>query len=541
VSRPRRALSLVCAVALLAGGTTGAAAEPVDFAAVACSLPHRYLVRIWRGVEPDRSGDVVIVAREPNFVGANYPHSGPWDYLQEVPMFWYGPGIVPATGRVGRPVTSADVAPTQAALVGFEGFHAPDGRTMEEVVSPDRPAPRLIVVLVWDAGGRNVLEAFPGDWPVLRSLIPRGVWYENATVGSSPSITPATHATIGTGAFPRLTGQVDAEFRVGPTIMRAGDLGPQLLVAPTFGDVYDRAMLNEPLVGTLASVTWHLNMMGHGAQYSGGDADVAVLRVPTAADNEGEEGTVWNLQGKNRPWFRFPSYANDLPPLSEYTRPLDAEDGAIDGRWLDNDIAQLEEGWATPARVPYQQALYDAVIRREGFGADDVPDLLFINSKIIDHVSHLFSLNSPEMASTLRWQDAALADLIGTLNREVGRRRWVLLVTADHGAQYDPGVSGAFQVTPPRLAADIEAALGGDPDRPVTEAVRVSQIFLSDQGLRDNGVAEDVASFVLGYTKGQATDAPLPAAEADDRVFAAAFPTSILAEPLPCLPEASGA
>ena len=50
---------------------------------------------------------------------------------------------------------------------------------------------------------------------MLKSLIPKGIWYEHASVGSSPSITPATHATIGTGAYPRTTGQVDAEFRVG--------------------------------------------------------------------------------------------------------------------------------------------------------------------------------------------------------------------------------------------------------------------------------------------------------------------------------------
>src|SRR5439155_6884601 len=138
-----------------------------------------------------------------------------------------------------------------------------------------------------------VLDAYPDDWPVLRSLIPQGVWYEHATVGSSPSITPATHATIGTGDFPMHTGQVDAEFRLGGDLVRAGALGPVLLMQPTLADLYDRAMGNTPLVADLASVTWHLNMMGHGSLWGGGDRDIAVLRTATGGTNEGAEGTTW--------------------------------------------------------------------------------------------------------------------------------------------------------------------------------------------------------------------------------------------------------
>ena len=125
-------------------------------------------------------------------------------------------------------------------------------------------------------------------------------------MGSSPSITPATHATLGTGAFPMHTGQTDAEFRLGDDLVRAGALGPVLLMEPTLADLYDRAMGNEPLVGALASVTWHLNMASHGSLWGGGDRDIAVLRVPTQADNEGAEGTTWNLQGTYQPFYELP-------------------------------------------------------------------------------------------------------------------------------------------------------------------------------------------------------------------------------------------
>jgi Type I phosphodiesterase / nucleotide pyrophosphatase len=538
----RRGLAVVGSLLLVASMSVDRAGAAVDFVKVACSLPHDQLLRIWHGTEIDRSGDVIIVAKEPNFVGSNFPHSGPWDYLQRVPMLWYGPGIIPAKGVVKRPVTSADIAPTEASLLHFDAFHAPDGTAMTEALPINGKIPRLIVTFVWDAGGRDVLDAYPKDWPVLKSLIPKGVWYDNATVGSSPSITPATHSTIGTGAFPMRTGQVDAEFRVGPNLIRSGELGPQLLDYPTLADIYDRAMGNEPIVGDLASVNWHLNMMGHGSLFSGGDRDIAVLRAPeVTASNEGTEGTSWHLPGADQPWYTFPSYVNNLPPLSSYIRKLDQADGKIDDKWRQDDIQQLEGGWATPARVPYQDAMVDEVIKREHFGKDDVPDLLFENNKVIDHISHLFSVNSVEMQDTLHWQDAGLRDLIGTLNKNVGRGRWVLLLTADHGAQYNPKVSHAFQVTPSALQSDLETKFGnGDTAHPAIQGVRTSQIFLNVRQLQQNGYSvQDVASFVLNYTKGQATADPstLPAGTSGDHVFAAAFPTSVFAKPLPCLPE----
>jgi hypothetical protein len=522
--------------------TTSVEPVPGELSRAACALPHEQLLRIWRGVEPGRSGQIAVVPRAPNFLGSNFPHSGPWAYLQDVPLFFFGPGIIPPVGAVERSVTLADVAPTQAKLLGFDAFHPLDGIALPEVPAP-ATAPPLIVTLVWDAGGDSVLDTYPSAWPVLHSLIPRGVWYEHASVGSSPSITPATHATIGTGDYPMRTGQVDAEFRVGPELTRAGELGPVLLMEPTLADLYDRAMGNAPIVGDLASVTWHLNMMGHGSLWGGGDRDIAVLRTPTGGGNEGAEGTEWNLAGRDAAYYSFPSYVNDLPPLSAYTDAVDRADGALDGKWRQNSIAQYEGGWATPARIPYQTRMIEEVIRREGFGADSVPDLLFVNYKAIDHVSHIWSVNSPEMLDTLRWQDAALRQLIDALNADVGTGRWVLVLTADHGAQFDPKVSGAFQVTPAQLESDLRTAFPTKGPGDVIQAVRTSMVYVNEGTMRESGYTlNQIATFVLHYTKGQATPAgsSVPEAEHDDRVFAAAFPNAVLPR-LRCLPEARSA
>jgi hypothetical protein len=115
-------------------------------------------------------------------------------------------------------------------------------------------------------------------------------------------------------------------------------------------------------------------------------------------------------------------------------------------------------------------------------------------------------------------------------------------VTADHGAQFDPKVSGAFQVTPGQLQQDLEAAFPSSTGRSVFQAVRTSQIYVNEDALTASGYTlEQIATFVLDYTKEQGATDPstVPADQLDDRVFSTAFPIDLLPR-LSCLPEARG-
>jgi hypothetical protein len=307
---------------------------------------------------------------------------------------------------------------------------------------------------------------------------------------------------------------------------------------PTLADLYDRANANEPLVGILGTVTWHLNMGSHGSMWGGGDKDIAILRINT--DDEGAEGTEWNLQGKNQPFYTLPPYSNDVPLVSKYTQALDREDGKLDGRWRENDIEQLGGGFDTPARVPYQTAVIRRVFEEEEFGRDAVPDLFFVNYKIIDHVSHVWSGSSPEMSDAIRWQDRGVQDLIDILNENVGKRNWVLVLTADHGAQLDYSETGAFPIPPQGLEADLNARFDDGDEAPAVLRVRTSQVYMNLDEMKDGGYTlDDVARYINDYTKEEAAQDPstVPASERNDRVIAAAFPSESLSH-LPCLPEA---
>ena len=212
-SRVRRLLALALALVVCAGafvlrpaGRASAVSSDQDLIDQACSLPKELLLRTWRGWSADHGAEVSWIPKEPDFVGAGLPHVGPWDYLQDVPMLWYGPGYIKAQAPVRRPVTLAGIAPTQGEVVGYD-FAPIDGQPMTEAVltpqeRPNPNPPKLLVTMVWDAGGMDTLQAHPSAWPFLKSLMDRGTFYANATVGSSPTSTAQGHATIGTGASP---------------------------------------------------------------------------------------------------------------------------------------------------------------------------------------------------------------------------------------------------------------------------------------------------------------------------------------------------
>jgi hypothetical protein len=508
---------------------------------VCANVSHEVLLRTWHGYFPGRSGDIQIIPKYPNFVNGGLTHSTPFPYTQDVPVFLYGSGYV-RPGVYEQPITLADIAPTEGALLKYD-FHAPDGTAQDQALLPvdGRPLPRLLVTLIWDSGGMDVLNRWPNDWPYLRSLRSHGAWFTHATVGSSPSNTPTGHSIIGTGAFPMRTGFVDEYIRLNGKIQKPNANGPAFLMEPTLADLYDRDMGNRPIVGAIASLSAHIMMIGHGSLWGGGDKDLAVAREAQFGPTAGAESDVWNLTPAMAPYFTFPSYVNTLPPVTAYTRALDEADGRLDQAWRGHPFSELHNGFDTPARTPYQTRLVETVIEREGFGKDDVPDLLFVNYKAIDTIGHLFSADGVEMSDAVEYQDAALRQFVSFLDRVVGKGKWVMALTADHGTQRDPAVSGAFMIDVNKIDSLIAKAFDADGDGvPLIEKVRATEIWLNTSELADNGFTlDDVSQFIARMTQGQTfknQNTPLPGHE-DDPVFAAAFPSTMLSR-LPCLPEA---
>ena len=524
----------------------GKLAEPVEIETApapqgnwrqaACDLTPEQLTLIARGYSPDRSPDLTFVPRAPNYFGSftATSHSGPWDYVQRVPIVFYGPGFIRARGELqpARVATSADVAPTLAELLGMEWpADRPSTALTEALVDPeDRPTPpRLIVTIVWDGGGRDVLDQWPDEWPNLEAMIRGGTSFGNAVVGSSPPVTPAVHATIGTGTFPNEHGIVDIPLRIGNEVVGSwSDDSPRFLKTETLADIYDKQQGNASEIAMVGASEWHLGLIGHGAYLEGGDHDFAVMK------SQGGDNIT------NDAFYELPDYLSDLEGFEELVERVDREDGKADNRWLGNDILEdphlVQE---SPASTLYQTRVIKELLTKESFGQDDVPDLLFTNYKQIDLVGHRYNMLEPEMREAVRYTDQELGELIEFLNEWVGEEQWVIALTADHGSTPAAEAIGAWPISTPEVVADLSDHFGL-PASEIIDETRVTGFWLNRDGLAAAGISiEEVADFMLDMRiEDNAVDVDeLPEGyekRLDEHIFSAVWPAEHTDEILDC-------
>ena len=544
----KRVAAVVVAIGVIAAGVVaytrwsavdgpegGPAAAPAGaWLTASCALPPAQLRRVVAGTYEGRSPDVQFVPQAPHEFGSfeMTTHSGPWAYLQDVPLVFYGPGYIKSQGdlELDRPVSVADIAPTFAELLGTTLPDDRPGRSISEALLPaaDRTEPpRMIVLVVWDGGGWNVLDEWPRTWPNLKALMADGTSVQNVEVGSSPSVTPAIHMTMGSGDFPDAHGIVDIPMRNGDRVVNAfPNKSPKFMAIETLADLYDPTTENRAKVGVMAERAWHLGMMGHGAYLEGGDKDIAVL---THGASAGETFSI------NPTYYRLPAYLEAVPGFETDRETVDLSDGKNDGLWMGHPLqAEKEAGVTNPVWTRYQLRLMRKLWAAEGFGQDAIPDLFFTNFKEVDLVGHGFNMVQPEMRSTLEHTDDVLGQLVNQLDAQVGAGRWVLAMTADHGQGPDPRTTGAWPIGMEEFQRDIARAVGINDPGELYQGQRPTGIWFNPRTIARSGIAlEDVADYILDYTIGDNLigNQQAPAAyrdRLDEPLFAAAMPTNRL-------------
>ena len=505
-------------------GDPGRVFESNDAIERGCALGGEILGRLWRGYVPGRSFELLFVPQRPNYVGAfdYWGHSGPWDYLQNVPLVLYGPRIE-SLGRVPDAADPTDIYATVDELLDAD-LPPRRGTPLSEAIVDGKPGvPRLIATVVLDGVGRNVLRRWPGAWPHLKRLEEEGTSYVNAMLESSPSLTPATHATMATGAFPRKHRIPSIQMRRDDGSMTTANRGrdPRDIEMTTFADEYDLARNNRPLVGLLGWSAWHLGLLGHGKQLAGGDADHLGILLG--------RGRVVG----NNDFYSTPTYLPGERNLEEHARDLDRSDGEVDDKWMGHRVLA---GHVNPAWVYWQRDAVRRLLRREGYGSDRVPDLFFTNYKIADIAGHRFSMSSREMRAVIAAEDDALASLVRYLKREV--KDYVLIVTADHGHTPPSEETGSWPIDFLELDDDLQAHFGLSEDQSITEKATAAGFYLDNRARRDAGITKDkITEFVNSYTIAENWDGDLPEAfveRGDEHVFSAAFMDSDFPEIMEC-------
>jgi len=499
----------------------------------ASDLGAEYLELVVRAYHPERSGDLQLLVTP--YSTSNYPqestslvpndprtsHAVVWMYGERVPIVVWAPGLVEAQDHDER-VTLADLAPTTAALMGFDGYQAADGVTLPGITTPATP-PRVIVTFVIDGGGWNVLGRWPGAWPNLKALMREGATYRNAIAGSFPAVTASTHATIGTGAFPRTHGITGHNVRRGGGPVKAwgepGRVDPSFLLEPTLADRWSEQTENRAWVGEIGYQVWHVGMLGRGGRPMG-DVPVGVFW------NE-NGGGGWEPHHPDR--YRLPNVTPGLDRLAELSAGYDQPPPSP----FDPDGKKAM--CCFPPVVRYQGELIEATFDSEPIGQDDVTDLLYVNFKAPDYSGHVYNMDDPRQAEVLASVDQEIGDLVDLLVQRFGLGGFALIVTADHGQCPRIDANGGVRIDPIQLEEDLKGEFGSTVFRLVL-GVAPSEVYLDPKALADAGSStEDVAAFLSDYRYGENIGPYVrpPAVRRDrlqDRTFAAVLPKSFIAD-----------
>jgi type I phosphodiesterase/nucleotide pyrophosphatase len=394
------------------------------------SLPtdrQAFLEQFARAYFPGRTGQIVLVPREGHIITKRGPaqhfmHGSPWPYDSRIPFFFYGPRFI-RQGTYGEPVVQQDMAPTLAELLGVAMPATSVGRSQGTILKARTDPPRLILLAVLDGMRPDYFDRHAALLPTLDRLRRQGAWFSNARLNSLPTITSLGHATVATGADPRVHGIVANAFYDWVTGRPADaypGLSPRHLMALTLADVWNIRTKGRAIIVGQGSVSRAaIPLAGHGGCLLNG-------RPVIAASYNPERGE-WETNGE---CFRLPDYLKDqnVRRLWEGT----------DGRWMGHPIATSDDVRGSALFSRFETDALKLMIEREPVGADEITDLMLVNLKTADYVGHRYGPDSPELAATLAALDRDLAELIAAIEAKVGRDRYVLAVTADHGMPSEP-------------------------------------------------------------------------------------------------------
>ena len=513
---------------------------------MATSIGTDVMRHVQRGHVPGRSAEIMLVPKPHHYLiggwdletlGSDTPtldtsHPNPWSYLARVPIILYGDG---ATVReLEEPVDISQLAPSYARRIGFamDGTSAP----LPGFERPDPTPPKVIVTVVIDGGGWNTLQLHPDAWPNIARLANNGTTFVNATIGSAPSITGALHATFGTGVYPVTHGIPGNQMRGADgvnvdTWLENAD--PRFLKAPALADLWDAHNHNGAVIATVSYEGWHLGMIGQGANYEGGDKDIAALWST-------EENAWWI----NEDYYTLPHYlagGTDIGTLQRYEMLLDERDGIKDGTWFGHTPAEIKELHpdrghvnrpATPAFVRYTGDAVVEILEAEAFGADAITDFFWVEMKMPDYAGHEWNVVGPEQEDVLAETDAQIGRLQRAVEKKVGKGNYLFAVSADHGQQPLPDLLGGWRINSDELGRDIDERFGDA----IVEKVTPVDVYLDMDAVERDGISVDEIVRWLGtYTieDNIPDNAPgadrVPEARLDDLVFAGAFATDYLA------------
>lgn len=360
--------------------------------------------------------------------------------------------------------------------------------------APDN-RPRLIVFIAIDGlPQRQVLNYRDQLAPDgFARFLERGSWFANAHYAHGFTVTCPGHATMLSGAYPHRSGIIGNNWRdaqtgtneycaadtsatyIGHVTQPLDGTSPKNLKVETVGDMLRRASPQSRVIGISAK--------DRGAIMPAGKTGTAYIYMQRSGQFASTtyympQHPAWvNAFNAKRPadkYFRAEwkallpeaAYARSLPDSQTWFGPAG---GALPMRYsAADDAAPGPAFYSALIRGPYVDALTldfaRAALAGESLGQDKVPDILAISLSGHDYVNHAFSAESRLSHDHVLQLDLLLQSFFADLDARVGKDKYVVALTADHG--FMPAVGWSAQQGQPvgyidsrQLLADLNLGL----------------------------------------------------------------------------------
>jgi len=425
------------------------------------------------------------------------------------------------------------------------------------VSAPQIPQPkadegtRLVVVCVFD----QLRGDYPSRWKSafgnrgFKRIMSEGTHYTNCHYPYAVTVTGPGHASVSTGATPRVHGIITNEWydpvkaqavycstsdryknipqKMGVTQKRSGGGSPELIKVPTLGDSLKEMTQGKGKVFALSSKDRGAVLLA-GKRADGcywWDTDVGHLGTSTFFRDALEPWvSAMNAEGFAQGWLgkTWERFRADL----DYNK-LAGPDLVIG----EANAVNAFNGPTFPHKFPTkpEKAYYNAVyaspfanellldfafraIEAEQLGKDEVPDLLFLSFSSNDIVGHAWGPDSHEVLDITLRTDDLLARMFHELDLKVGKGKWTVYLTADHGVCPLPELSklqgrdaGRIDVNALKLEAEKylhETFKESDPKVPflagnIGEHLYLNRSYLKTRNLEASVVAESLAKWLM--------------------------------------------
>jgi predicted AlkP superfamily pyrophosphatase or phosphodiesterase len=355
-------------------------------------------------------------------------------------------------------------------------------KTSTKEASRDSSKPRLVVILVVDQMRGDYVDKFQQQWTGgLKRLINEGAWFHEAAYPYGATETCVGHSTISTGAFPASHGMIGNEWwdrelqkevtcTADPSVKNVTYDGA---AASGGGDPADSAHGSTPNAAGDSAVKMLIPAFAEELKFQSGTGTRVVAMslkaraAITLAGHQADSVTWWDaatgLWQTSSAYPQAPFIAEfvklhpvkddygktwaPLLPESSYLYDKSAVNAGVPpgyGATFPHPLRGTPESkgpdhsfysqWATsPYAETYLAHMAEDVVDKVKLGSGPGVDFLSVSFSSVDYVGHAFGPRSWEVQDELARLDRDLAELFTHLDKTVGRGKYVVAFSSDHG------------------------------------------------------------------------------------------------------------